>query len=403
MARIHLLGEDSGEIEATLWREAVEKFFDLFEVGKVYFISKGTVKQANKRFSNVNNDYAITIETWSIVQPAPEDGTIKTAQYNFVSIADIAGLAPDTTVDAYGVLIEVGEATPLTTKAGKETFRRNVKLADKTGSAIELTLWGEQATAMDLHDAVHSVLAIKGARVSSFNEKSLSSGFSSILQLSPDIPECHDLKAWYDSQGQAVSFAQLSQPRGGDGGGGSGSNELKTLAQMKAEAAVSDTACYFTVKLTIALFGKEQNVYYPACDKCNRKVNQVGDGWRCEPCDATYDTPEYRYILSCNASDHTGSQWISSFDEVAKQLLGVDAKTLNEHRGEPGSYFPSFVDVCVYVCVCVCWCVGVFFFSFLFTSSIPLCKAFDSVFDDALFKSYKFRFVFCLHSGLRDE
>jgi len=355
VARIHLLGEDTGEIEATLWREAVDKFYEVFEVGKVYYISKGTVKQANKRYSNVNNDYTITIETWSIVQPAAEDGTIKNAQYDFVSIADIANMHPDATVDVFGIMIEIGEATPLTTKAGKDTFRRNIKLADKTGSAIELTLWGDQATApgMNFDQALNCVLAIKSARVSAFNDKSLSSGFASILQLSPDLPECHELKAWFDSQGQETSFAQISQPRGGEGGGGGGgSSELKTIAQMKQEAAMSTNATYFTVKLTVALFGKEHNVYYPACSKCNKKVNQVGDVWRCEHCDANYDTPDYRYILSCNASDHTGSQWINSFDDVAKQLLGIDAKTLNEQRDEP---------------------------------------AYDAVFDEAVFKSYKFR------------
>ena len=289
----------------------------------------------------------------SVVQPAMDDGNIKVIGYKFVSIADIQGLSPETNVDVCGILMETGEAAPLKTRAGKDTFRRNVKLGDQSGAAIDLTLWGEQATGLNFDEARWQVLAIKGARVSSFNGKSLSSGFTSIIQLSPDLPQCNELKSWFDSQGQQASFNEISQGRGESGAGG-GSQEPKTIAEMLAESKAAEGASYYTVKMTIALFRKEQHVSYTACKACNKKVHQVGDVWRCEPCNVEYETPEYRYILSCNASDHTGSQWISCFDEVGRQLLGVDASTLELFKGEPG---------------------------------------YDSYFTEASFKSYKFRFL----------
>jgi len=37
---------------------------------------------------------------------------------------------------------------------------------------------------------------------------------------------------------------------------------------------------------------------------------------------------QYRYILSLVAADHTGSQWLSSFNDVAEKILGKSASVL---------------------------------------------------------------------------
>ena len=49
-----------GEIRATAFNDTAERFYPQFEVDKVYYISKCQVKNANKQYSSLKNDYEMT-------------------------------------------------------------------------------------------------------------------------------------------------------------------------------------------------------------------------------------------------------------------------------------------------------------------------------------------------------
>ena len=49
-------------IVATFFGEAAEKWDARLEEGKVYSMSGGNVKMANKRFTTIKNDFAITFD-----------------------------------------------------------------------------------------------------------------------------------------------------------------------------------------------------------------------------------------------------------------------------------------------------------------------------------------------------
>lgn len=65
---VNLLDE-SGEIRATGFKEQCDQLYDQFREGGVYYISNCAVKLAKKQFSNVNNDYELTFQNESIVEP----------------------------------------------------------------------------------------------------------------------------------------------------------------------------------------------------------------------------------------------------------------------------------------------------------------------------------------------
>jgi replication factor A1 len=55
----------------------------------VYFISKGSLRVANKQFSNVNNDYEMTLNANSEVEKVPQDAAsihMPAMKYKFVKI-----------------------------------------------------------------------------------------------------------------------------------------------------------------------------------------------------------------------------------------------------------------------------------------------------------------------------
>lgn len=74
-----------------MFNDAARKFFDRFQLGKVYYISKGTLKVANKQFKTVKNDYEMTLNENSEVEEASNEVSfVPETKFNFVPI-DLLG------------------------------------------------------------------------------------------------------------------------------------------------------------------------------------------------------------------------------------------------------------------------------------------------------------------------
>lgn len=210
--------------------------------------------------------------------------------------------------------------------------------------SVRLTIWGP--TAQNFDAALETVIAFKGVKVSDFGGRSLSLLSSGSMNLNPDIDEAHKLKGWYDAQGRNDQFTSHQQGSTGV----SKARKYKTIAQVTdEEIGMTDTPEYFNLKATI-VYVKHDNFAYPACssENCNKKVVEVNPGeWRCEKCDVTHPKPEYRYIMSCNVSDHTGQMWLSCFDESGRAIMGMPANDmveLRENEEMPGKADQVFVD-----------------------------------------------------------
>lgn len=70
----------------------------------------------------------------------------------------------------------------------------------------------------------------------------------------------------------------------------------KTIGEIKEEGiGLNEKVDYFQTRASVA-FVKTDTLSYPACstDGCNKKVTDQGDGWRCEKCDKTWPSPNYR-------------------------------------------------------------------------------------------------------------
>ena len=80
-------GVQGTQIQATMFNEAAKKFYDKFELGKVYYISKGTLRVANKQFKTVQNDYEMTLNENSEVEEASDEAAcIPETKFKFVPI-----------------------------------------------------------------------------------------------------------------------------------------------------------------------------------------------------------------------------------------------------------------------------------------------------------------------------
>ncbi|XP_019727550.1 replication protein A 70 kDa DNA-binding subunit-like isoform X2 [Hippocampus comes] len=315
--------DQSGEIRILAFNKQVDKFFPRLEQNQVYLISNGSLKVANKQFTSLNNDYEIALSPMSRIAPCHDGRGVPSLRCLFVPIAQLEDKEPDTILDVIGVCEEAEDAVHITSKAGEQLTKRALTLIDCSGKTVTLTLWGEQAQMFDA--SRHPVVAIKGARLSTFDGRSLSALCSTTLTVDPDIPEASALRAWYERAGRDRSLTGRRST--------SGQSEIKwkTLAEVKAEQmACGQKAEDFSCVATVIASYKE-NCLYQACpgESCYKKVCQLDDGrYRCDKCGTDYPNFEYRFMLPVNLADFGHSVWATCFQEAAETLLGISADQL---------------------------------------------------------------------------
>ncbi|XP_039128729.1 LOW QUALITY PROTEIN: replication protein A 70 kDa DNA-binding subunit A-like [Dioscorea cayenensis subsp. rotundata] len=333
-----LLDSDGGEIRVTCFNMVADQFYDKIEVGRVYLISKGSLKPSQKSFNHLNNEYEIFLESTSTVQLClEEDNTIPKQQFNFRPISEIEGMENNSMLDVIGVVSSINPSGTVLRKNGTETQKRTLQLKDMSGRSVEITLWGNfcNAEGQQLQTMCDSgmfpVLAVKAGRVSDFNGKSLGTIGSSQLFIDPDFPEAHRLREWYNRDGKNLIAPSISKDSSSMGR----TDVRKTVSQIKDEGlGRSDRPDWITVKATVS-FIKADNFCYTACPlmvgdrQCNKKVNNNGDGtWHCDRCDKSFPECDYRYLLQFQIQDHTGMTWVTAFQECGEEIMGASAKEM---------------------------------------------------------------------------
>ncbi|XP_076272924.1 replication protein A 70 isoform X2 [Rhynchophorus ferrugineus] len=209
--------DESGEIRLTGFRDLVDKFYDKVEIDKVYYISKCMLKPANKQFSNLKNDYEMTMVNETVIEECQDDdmGAVPQINYNFVPVKQIMELDPKSIIDIIGVVKGVGDLQVFQARStGREVKKKEVMLVDQSNASVTLTLWGAEAENFD--GSNNPVVVLKGARISEFGGgKTLSTVSGTIMKLNPDLKESYRLKQWYDTEGNSVEATNVSARSGG--------------------------------------------------------------------------------------------------------------------------------------------------------------------------------------------
>ncbi|KAL8040253.1 hypothetical protein ABFX02_10G086300 [Erythranthe guttata] len=334
-----LLDSDGGEIRVTCFNAVVDRFYETIEVGKVYVISKGSLKPAQKNFNHLKNEWEIFLETTSSVDLCPdEDASIPRQQFSFRPISEIENAESNSILDIIGIVVTVNPSVPIMRKNGMETQRRILNLKDQSGSSIELTLWGEfcNREGQQLQETTDTgnfpILAVKAGKVNDFSGKSIGTISATQLFINPDFPEAHALRDWFDQGGKDTASHSISRdfvP------GGTKNDVRKNLTQIKDEGlGRSDKPDWITVKATIS-FIKTDSFCYTACPlpigdrQCSKKVTKSGNSrWMCDRCNQEFEECDYRYLLQVQVQDYSGLTWVTAFQETGEEILGCSAKEL---------------------------------------------------------------------------
>ncbi|KAK8686235.1 hypothetical protein V6N13_125262 [Hibiscus sabdariffa] len=343
---VELTDEDGTQIQATMFNEAARKFYEKFQLGKVYYISRGTLKVANKQFKTVKNDYEMTLNDNSVVEEASdEEAFIPETKFNFVPIDQLGPYVNGRElVDIIGVVQSVTAVSNIKRKIDNENIpKRDMIVADETKKTVVVSLWNELANnvGQELFDLADKspIVAIKSLKVSDFQGVSLSTLGKSTVMINPDVSEAKKLRSWYDSEGKGSSMANIGM---GLSPSRSGARSMYTdrisLSDITSNQSLGDEKpAFFSIKAFVSLIRPEQAMWYCGCKTCNKKVTEaIGSGYWCEGCQKNDEECNLRYIMVSKISDTRGEAWVSAFNEEAEKIVGCSAGELDKLKSELG-------------------------------------------------------------------
>uniref|UniRef100_A0A1I8F5C5 Replication protein A subunit n=1 Tax=Macrostomum lignano TaxID=282301 RepID=A0A1I8F5C5_9PLAT len=299
--------DDSSEIRVTAFRDEVDKYFDLVELGARMYISRGQLKAANKQFNN-RNEYEMCDDADAAAVPE--------MKFNFVPIAQLDTVEPNKFVDVCGVVHETHDVQTIGGQDQQPGDRKAGPSRWWTAAAAPsaATLWGGEVQRRE-----EAVVAVKGAKVSDFGGRSLSSHQHSCFLINPSMPEADRLRGWYHMEGQQMQFDTFR----GDGGAGGASGRRKRRLKRRPAASQTGTSSSTSSCLACIIHMKRETCLYQACPKpdCNKKVIEFNGEYRCEKCQSSYPNFTWRFLLQANLADHTDNQWVTCFQDTAEKLL----------------------------------------------------------------------------------
>lgn len=351
---VDLLDKDGGEIRASMFNKAVDKFFPQIETGNVYTFAKAQVKVANKRFNNSGHSYELVFNEDAVITLVESQGSggsaeavseIEQVKFRFVPIRDLLHKQIPCTVDIIGLIKEVRPVSQIVSKnTGESMSRRVILVADKSECSVEITLWRDQATQFEGNPGglfaakACSIREYQGSRYLTLTQASVSiqdPKHSSVAALAADLMG-NNVQSMGTFNISAVGGSQQlgdSQPLSQSQSG----SKFSSLTEVReaSERHIPDKGLFFEFvgRLTnITTRGRDQAdvpIYYEACPTCNKKVTKESD-MMCAQCQKQV-TPKLRYMFRAQFSDHNDDCYATVFDQQAQIILAdLSADKLNE-------------------------------------------------------------------------
>lgn len=349
---VELTDEDGTQIQATMFNNAAKKFFDKFVLGKVYYISKGTLKVANKQFKTVQNDYEMTLnENSEVEEVACEASFVPETKFNLVQIDQLGPYVNKSElVDVIGVVKNVSSTMSIRRKSDNETIpKRDITIADESKKTVVVSLWNDLATntGQELLNIADNapVVAIKSLRVGDFQGVSLSTISRSVVMINPDMPEAKKLRNWYDFEGKDAAMDSVGSGLSPNSNNGNRSvySDRVTLSHIISNPSLGDDGkpAFFSLRGYISFIKPDQAMWYRACKVCNKKVTEsIGSGYWCEGCQKSDDLCSLRYIMVARVCDNSGESLVSIFNEQAEKIIGCSADDLDSLKSQDGEVNP---------------------------------------------------------------
>ncbi|SIO73423.1 replication factor A1 [Babesia microti strain RI] len=317
------LCDSTSEIKATLFGDAVNKWFEFFEEGKVYSISKGQIRAANKKFNHLNHPCEIILDEHAIVQNVDDDNSIPSSVFSFTKLSNIDILDQGSLIDVIGVVCQHKNIQSLQKKSlGGVIEKRDIKIVDDSGSSIWVTLWHDKATSLtDSLLDTNPIIALKNAKITDWQMRKLDVQSSTKVVINPQHPQTDLLCKWWIENGKTTIFNSVSI--------GGLEEEVESIDYLTKQATqigqdANSQSKTFNVRGVIEIL--KENIYsWPACPGCRKKMLQEQPEspiWRCTRCNME-GSPNHTYMLNFKIVDTTQTSiWASAMGNVGEEIMG---------------------------------------------------------------------------------
>jgi len=350
---VDLLDAMGGEIRASFFNQAADKYFDVLEKGKCFTFCRGNIKIANRQYNSMNHRYELNFDKDAVVEVAQDDANIQNIKFTFVNLRAVGARSLPTTVDICGVITNYLPSQSVNTKEGVELLKRELTIADDTATSLKVTIWGDRAKQDDSVFDGNPVVALKSVAVKEWKETrsgSLSSGGE--LMIKPSMAEATRLQQWWLQGGSSQELKQLSVlPAGSEATNRSGKATTLSGLRDASEQLGSQPEIYNLVaRLALVQMQKQgapQPLHYMACQEpkegyknltCNKRVDEQGF---CASCNRAGKVAP-RLNVRCRFVDFEDQAWLTSFHEGASKILGMSGQEVRDleqaaaEKGEAG-------------------------------------------------------------------
>ena len=344
-----VLTDASGQIKLTAWskdgQDDVTKMEAALKEGGTYLVSGGKVKMVqNTAYNSTGHQYDLTWNQFTRVE-GPLAGETVQLNYKFVPLAQVASLDEGAVVDVIGWVQDQGSASTFESrKSGREVTKREVVLADTTGTLV-LTLWAEKAKEFK---SAGKVIAVRGAKVQEFQGvKNIQTSFGGSYEVEPKVEGLAELVEWGQRQTPANanpgSVARLA-------------GEVVTLSQVQEAVVQGRAESKFTVAASPTRINQD-NLFYRAHNpagegKCRKKVQEEAGlenkfTCRCGSRGIPLEETVLRYMVRLCLADCSTYEWAIMFD--AETLFGCTAQQLHELREASEEEFQKKLQALLFV------------------------------------------------------
>lgn len=353
---VELLDAAGGEIRASFFNAAADKFDTILEKGKCFTFSRGSVKIANKQYNPTNHRYELTFDKDAVVEPATDDSSIETIKFSFVTLRSLQTRSLPCAVDMCGVITSFKPVMSVTSKDGQELVKRDITIADDSATSIVVALWADRAKQEDRVFEGNPVITMKSVVVKDWQGSragSLTQGGALVFKST--APEAKRVEQWWLQGGSSQELVQLSQqPAGGAESARARNATVTNLAGVRlASEQLSTQPELFSVVARVALMqtrkqGEPQPLHYMACQEkrddkpnglpCNKRVDESGF---CASCNRAGKVAA-RLNLRCRFVDYEDQAWLTCFHEGVSKILGMSGDEVRaleleaKEKGEAG-------------------------------------------------------------------
>lgn len=296
---VRLRDNADGKICVCFYGKFCDEFYPKIKEGAYYKISGGKVRPVSAAYhGNFHSCFILADSTTNFIESSEEQPLLlsKTSNTEHSEVSTINKLPLRSCFDCKLTVSEVKDLQLRVRFDNENVYFRDVILSDDKGDTVRLCLW-EDAAKCFKHQKGDKI-ALQNVRLKSYNSKNyIEFSQKSVIA-------------------DGIDSAENSKPT---------ADKLK-LAKLK-DLAAEDGRGY--VRGKIICHNPDVNLYYPACETCNKKLSKDTAEWKCG-CGFSTQTPNYKFLIHLLLSDGETNGWVQVFEPAALKLMnGITANELN--------------------------------------------------------------------------